>query len=130
MHSAAQQISNPEAPTPESGMRRDVRREGLRLLDYSEFPRVSAEGGTQLGLLVNESDSGLCFIANEAHTPGAMLRVAVRGLHGQECRDVVARVVWSRGTESGRFQLGLECLRDAQPRMLRVRHLEGRRARV
>ncbi|MDP6981414.1 MAG: PilZ domain-containing protein [Myxococcota bacterium] len=130
MHSAAQDIAGTPATTQPVEVRREVRRERLRLLDYSEFPRVSAEGGAQLGLLVNESQSGLCFIANEAHEPGSLLRVSVRGLHGQDCRDVVARVVWCQETATGRCQLGLECLRDSKPRMVRVRHLEGRRFRA
>ncbi len=129
MHSATHRIEDiqHEAPT---NVRCEVRREGLRLLDYSEFPRVSAEGGAQLGLLVNESQSGLCFIANEAHEVGALLRVTLRGLHGQECRDAVARVVWCNETATGRFQLGLACVRESKPRMLRVRLEQGRRFRA
>ncbi len=130
MHSAAHDIAATQTSTQPVEIRREVRREGLRLLDYSEFPRMSAEGGTQLGLLVNESQSGLCFIANEAHEPGSLIRVSVRGLHGQDCRDVVARVVWCQETATGRCQLGLECLRDSKPRMIRVRHIEGRRVRA
>ncbi len=131
MHSAAHDIAA-TAPidAPPAEVRSEIRREGLRLLDYSEFPRVSADGGTQLGLLVNESERGMCFVANEAHEPGGLLRISVRGLHGQDCRDVVARVVWCQETATGRCQLGLETVRDSKPRMARVRHIEGRRVRA
>ncbi|MCP5040670.1 MAG: PilZ domain-containing protein [bacterium] len=115
--------------SPARGIRREERREGLRQVDYSPFPRMTLDAGGQLGLLVNESDSGLCLVANETEQIGTLLRVVVRGLHGQTSRDVVARVVWCKQSDSGRCRIGLERLRESQPQMLRVRHIDGRRVR-
>jgi len=130
MYTATEESTAIETQPQRLGVRREARREGLRLLDYSEFPRVSAGGGSEVGLLIDESPSGLRFVANEAHEPGSLLRVSLRGLHGQECRDVVARVVWCNQTATGRCQLGLETVHEARPRMLRVRHQGGQRYRA
>lgn len=102
--------------------RKEPRREGLRQVDYSPFPRMSLDAGQTLGLLINESDAGLCLVTNEPEEVGALLRVMVRGLHGHTSRDVVARVVWSEATDEGRCRMGLELLRESQPQMVRVRY--------
>lgn len=109
--------------------RRGPRREGLRQVDYSPFPRMSLDAGQTLGLLINESDAGLCLVTNEPEEVGALLRVMVRGLHGHTSRDVVARVVWAEATDAGRCRMGLELLRESQPQMVRVRHESGTRVR-
>lgn len=111
------------------GVRREPRRDGLRQVDYSPFPRMRLDAGTRLGLLVNESDAGLCLVTNEGEPIGALLRVMVRGLHGRTSRDVVARVVWCQQGDSGRSRMGLELLRESQSQMLRVRHVDGQRVR-
>ncbi|MBW2295963.1 MAG: twin-arginine translocase TatA/TatE family subunit, partial [Deltaproteobacteria bacterium] len=90
------------------------RREGLRQVDYSPFPRVSLDAGNNLGLLLNESDAGLCLVVAEKESVGSLLRVVVRGLHGRTSRDVVARVVWCSDAEQGRTRLGLELLRESR----------------
>ena len=102
--------------------RREVRREGLRQVDYSPFPRVSLDAGQTLGLLINESDAGLCLVTHEPEEVGALLRILVRGLHGHTSRDVVARVVWSEATDEGHCRMGLELLRESQPQMVCVRY--------
>ncbi len=109
--------------------RRGPRREGLRQVDYSPFPRVSLDAGENLGLLLNESDTGLCLVVAEKESIGSLLRVVVRGLHGYTSRDVVARVVWCNDSDQGRTRLGLELLRESRPQMLRVRYREGQRSR-
>lgn len=109
--------------------RREPRREGLRQVDYGPFPRMSLDAGKRLGLLINESDAGLCMVATERKETGSLLRVLVRGLHGHTSRDVVARVVWCKETEAGCFHLGMELLRESQPQMVRVRYQGGARMR-
>jgi hypothetical protein len=101
---------------------RESRRDGLRQVGFSPFPRVSLDAGQTLGLLINESDSGFCMIASERGEVGDLLRVKVRGLRGHTSRDVVARVVWSQATEEGRCRMGLKLLRESQPQMHRVRY--------
>lgn len=109
--------------------RRGPRRDGLRQVDYSPFPRVSLDSGNCRGLLLNESDTGLCLVVGEQEAIGTLLRVVVRGLHGHTSRDVVARVVWCSDTDQGRTRLGLELLRESRPQMLRVRYRDGQRTR-
>jgi hypothetical protein len=109
--------------------RRGVRRDGLRQVDYSPFPRVSLDEGKTIGLMLNESDTGLGLVVGERESIGSLLRVVVRGLHGHTSRDVVARVVWCSETDQGRYRLGLELLRESRPQMVRVRHWNGERTR-
>jgi len=111
-------------PNPE---RMNPRRHALRLVEYSHFPRMDLDAGRQSGLALNESDSGLCISVPGREAIGELLRVTVRGLNGRSTRDVVARVVWCRNAEKGRFRIGLEMLRECKPRMMRVRHECGRR---
>ncbi len=116
-------------PEPSGGIRRGPRREGLRQVDFSPFPRMSLGAGERLGLLLNESDAGLCLVVAEREEIGSLVRVVVRGLHGHTSRDVVARVVWCDDSDPGRSRLGLELLRESRPQMLRVRYEDGRRLR-
>ena len=101
---------------------RESRRDGLRQVGFSPFPRVSLDAGQSLGLLINESDSGFCMIGSNREEVGDLLRVMVRGLHGHTSRDVVARVIWSEATDTGRCRMGLKLLRENQPQMVRVRY--------
>jgi hypothetical protein len=107
---------------PNTMQSRESRRDGLRQVGFSPFPRVSLDAGQTLGLLINESDSGFCMIASDREEVGDLLRVMVRGLHGHTSRDVVARVVWSESTDAGRCRMGLKLLRENQPQMVRMRY--------
>lgn len=115
----------PANPVPD--VRREERREGLRQVDYGPFPRTSLVAGSRLGLLINESNSGLCLVSNQHEEVGTLLRVVIRGLHGHTSRDVVARVVWCRKKLADRCLIGLELIRESSPQMARVRHINGRR---
>jgi len=117
-------------PAPASGTRREARRDGLRQADYSPFPRMSLDAETSLALVLNESDAGLCLVVARNEPIGSLLRIGVRGLHGLLSRDVVARVVWSEESAADRYRLGLALLREAKPRMSRVRYEDGLRARL
>lgn len=119
-----------EGDKPHSGIRLQTRRDGLRQVDYSAFPRMSIDSDKQLGLMLNESNSGLCLITCTDERVGSLLRVMVRSLHGHVSRDVVARVVWSKEATAGRYRLGLALLRETQPRMVRVRYEADQRTRT
>jgi hypothetical protein len=107
--------------------RADTRRHALRLVEYSNFPRMDLDAGLQTGLALNESDSGICIAVKDEEEIGALLRITVRGIDGLPVRDVVARVVWCRDADEGRYRVGLEMMRETKPRMMRVRHEQGRR---
>ena len=128
VQSSAGQIENVSV-NPSEVERREERRDGVRQVDYSPFPRMSLDAGETLGLLINESDSGFCMVTSQREDVGALLRVMVRGLHGHTSRDVVARVVWIKATDEGRCRMGLELLRESQPQMVRVRYEGGTRVR-
>jgi hypothetical protein len=112
-----------------TGDRTHPRRQALRLVEYSDFPRMDLDAGRQTGLALNESDSGLCIAVSGKQEIGSLLRVTVRGIDGRSARDVVARVVWCRDADEGRFRIGLEMLRENKPRMMRVR-LEGGQRKI
>ncbi len=117
-----------QATTAADGERAHPRRQALRLVEYSDFPRMDLDAGRQTGLALNESDSGICIAAKDKTEIGALLRITVRGIDGRPARDAVARVVWCRDADEGRFRMGLEMLRETRPRMMRVRHEAGRRS--
>ncbi len=121
VQSSATQIDTPSV-NPSDLQGRESRRDGLRQVGFSHFPRVILDAGQTMGLLINESDSGFCMIASQREEVGDLLRVMVRGLHGHTSRDVVARVVWSEATDEGRCRMGLKLLRENQPQMRRVRY--------
>ncbi|HIG71805.1 MAG TPA: PilZ domain-containing protein [Myxococcales bacterium] len=121
VQSSAMQIDTTSI-NPSTLQSRESRRDGLRQVGFSPFPRVSLDAGQTLGLLINESDSGFCMIASDREEVGDLLRVMVRGLHGHTSRDVVARVVWSEATDAGRCRMGLKLLRENQPQMVRMRY--------
>lgn len=110
-----------------TGERRLPRRQALRQVEYSNFPRMDLDAGRQTGLALNESDSGICIAVQSKQEIGALLRVTVRGIDGRTARDVVARVVWCRDADEGRYRIGVEMLRENKPRMMRIRHENGRR---
>ena len=91
---------------------------------------MSIDSDKQLGLMLNQSNSGLCLITCTDERVGSLLRVMVRSLHGHVSRDVVARVVWSKEATAGRYRLGLALLRETQPRMVRVRYEADQRTRT
>jgi hypothetical protein len=107
--------------------RRHERRRILRMVDYSPFPRVSAEDQVRTGFAENESASGLCIAVASEHAIGGLLRVVVRGADGTPSRDAVARVVWCRAGQDDAYLVGLELMRESSPRMLVVRRDPSRR---
>jgi len=109
----------------ETARLRAERHEWIRLIDYSPFPRAQLDRGPRTGLSIDESQTGLCIAASERIERGELLRVVVRGIDGRPVRDVVARVVWCRPSDDGRYRAGLALLREGKPQMLRVRHEAG-----
>lgn len=118
---------DPQTKSLAPGERANPRRQALRLVEYSSFPRMDLDAGRQTGLALNESDSGICIAISTKQEIGSLLRVTVRGIDGRPARDVVARVVWCHDADEGRFRIGVEMLRENKPRMMRVRHENGRR---
>jgi hypothetical protein len=101
--------------------RRQERRCILRMVDFSPFPRASANEQAGTGFAKNESASGLCIAVESVQTVSALLRVLVRGVDGTPTRDAIARVAWCRPQQEGGFHVGLELMRESSPRMLMVR---------
>ncbi len=94
-------------------MRKELREETLRIVEYARFPRLSAER-PRLGFTRDISRSGLCVGVDEAVDVGALLRLSVRDLEGKTASASVQRVVWCTAERDGRYWLGLELL--ARPR--------------
>ena len=105
-------------------IRREHREEGVRYVEYSPFPRVSADQRERSGFTRDLSPSGLCLRTKRAETPGSLLRVVVRDVDGRPTLESVARVAWTRPTRDGAWQLGLALL-DRRPQA-KVRRTQGR----
>jgi hypothetical protein len=91
-------------------IRKELREETLRIVEYARFPRLSAGQRPRLGFTRDISRSGLCVGVDDAEDVGSLLRLAVRDLDGQKATASVQRVVWCTAERDGRYWLGLELL--------------------
>jgi hypothetical protein len=107
---------------------RDTRERTVRQVEFSQFPRATRGDGTQLGFTRDESASGMCLGADHAEPLGALLRIVVRGTDGRPALDCVARVVWTRERNDGRWWLGVQIVQRGSRLALAVR--PTRRTRV
>jgi hypothetical protein len=95
-------------------VRRELREDTLRIVEYTRFPRVAVDGGTQLGFTRDLSASGMCLGVDDAEPIGSLLRVSVSGLDGSPSPARIERVVWCSAERDGRYWLGLELISDAR----------------
>ncbi|MDJ0848992.1 MAG: PilZ domain-containing protein [Myxococcota bacterium] len=84
--------------------------EGVRIVEYSRFPRSGPDAGPRLAFARDVSATGLCIGCEEPEPLGAALRLAVRALDGRPCPARLVRVVWCEPAGDGRYWLGLEDL--------------------
>jgi hypothetical protein len=93
-------------------IRREPRRQAVRIVEYVRFPRVGPDRGPRIGFTRDISASGMCIGADV----GALLRVAIRDLDGRPSRPSIERVVWCSRARDGRHWIGLERLTDTNSR--------------
>jgi PilZ domain len=101
--------------------RREERVAVVRSVEYTPFPRVSAQQRGRVGFTRDVSPGGLCLRVEAPERVGALLRVAVRGVDGRPARVAIARVVWTRSTVDLAFWVGLQIVEECTRRILRVR---------
>ncbi len=97
-------------------IRRESRRDTVRIVEYTRFPRVGPDRGPRVGFTRDLSSSGMCIGTDEPETIGALLRVAIRELDGRPSRPCIERVVWCNHARDGRHWVGLERLTDMNSR--------------
>jgi hypothetical protein len=93
-------------------LRREPRREVVRIVEYTRFPRVGSEHGPRIGFTRNISTSGVCIGTDEPEAVGTLLRLSIRELDGRPSKPCIERVVWCSGADDGRYWIGLERLTD------------------
>ncbi len=103
--------SHPPAPTFTT-QRCEPRESVVRLVDYSCFPRPSADRGLRVGFTRDFSENGMCLGAEAAEEVGALLRLTLRHLDGRPARRVVGSVVWCEAARDGRYWLGLQLVAE------------------
>ena len=108
--------------------RREERFAIVRSVEYTPFPRVSAQQRGRMGFTRDVSPSGLCLRVETPERSGALLRVSVRGVDGRPARVAIARVIWSTATVDGAFWVGLLIVEECATRILRVRRAASARA--
>jgi hypothetical protein len=97
-------------------VRREARRDEVRSVEYTPFPRIRSEQLPRLGFTRDISPLGMC-LGVDSHEPiGSLFRVQVRHLDGQPMGVTIARVVWRMATREGRYWLGLDLLCDTEGR--------------
>jgi len=95
------------------GARREARRDAVRIVEYTRFPRSDAAAGPRFAFTRDSSASGMCVGCDEPESVGSLLRLAVRDLDGHPSSPELGRVVWCEPAGDGRFWLGLEHVRAA-----------------
>lgn len=102
-------MSSVASATP--GARRDARRDAVRIVEYTRFPRIDAAAGPRFAFSRDTSASGMCIGCDQPESVGSLLRLAVRNLDGLPSSPALGRVVWCEPAGDGRFWLGLERVR-------------------
>jgi hypothetical protein len=92
----------------QSPFRGEPRRDEVRIVEYTPFPRVAASQVPRIGFTRDVSDSGMCIGSDHPERVGSLLRIVVRGADGRPDRPCVERVVWCRPASDGRHWIGLE----------------------
>jgi hypothetical protein len=98
-----------------SPFRAEPRRDEVRIVEYTPFPRVAADARPRIGFTRDLSASGMCIGSEWPEAVGSLLRVVVRASDGQPDRPCVERVVWCRPAGDGRHWIGLERVEGAAP---------------
>jgi len=94
-------------------IRREPRRDTVRIVEYTRFPRVGPDRGPRIAFTRDLSASGMCVGSDEPESVGALLRVTIRDLDGRPSRPCIERVVWCSRARDGRHWVGLERLTNA-----------------
>jgi hypothetical protein len=97
----------------QSPFRGEARRDEIRIVEYTPFPRVGAGGGQRLAFTRDVSESGLCIGSDHPEPVGSLLRVVLRGTDGRPDPPCIERVVWCRPSGDGRHWIGLERITSA-----------------
>ena len=91
-----------------SPFRSESRRDEVRIVEYTPFPRTASGQVPRIGFTRDVSPSGMCIGSDHEEAVGALLRVVLRAGDGQAERPCIDRVVWCRPASDGRFWIGLE----------------------
>ena len=98
-----------------SPFRSEPRRDEVRIVEYTPFPRVAANEQARIGFTRDVSESGLCIGSDHPEAVGTLLRVLIRGSDGRPEPACIERVVWCRPAGDGRHWIGLERVTSAAP---------------
>jgi hypothetical protein len=94
----------------------------VHVVEYSHYPRRSAEQTQRVAYTQDLSTTGLGLDLRERVQPGELLRVTLREIDGSVLVDGLARVVWAGDLKDGRARAGVSILRKSGERpMMRVR---------
>jgi hypothetical protein len=91
-----------------SPFRGESRRDEIRIVQYTPFPRVGAGEGARIAFTRDVSPSGMCISSDCPEAAGALLRVVLRRADGRPDPPCIERVVWCEPAGDGRHWIGLE----------------------
>jgi hypothetical protein len=91
-------------------VRRESRRNEVRRVEYTPFPRVHEDQWARLGFTRDVSPLGMCLVGDSPEPIGSLFRVNVRQLDGQSMGAAIGRVVWRMAVGDGRCWMGLDLL--------------------
>jgi hypothetical protein len=102
--------------TYRSPFRSEARRDEIRIVEYTPFPRVGSGKGQQIAFTRDISEAGMCIGSDRPEPVGSVLRVVLRGADGRPDPPCIERVVWCQPAGDGRHWIGLERIISAGAR--------------
>ncbi|MFK7897866.1 MAG: PilZ domain-containing protein [Myxococcota bacterium] len=110
------------ADKDEMPIRAESRQAVVHVVEWSRYPRRSVGERRSIAYTQDRSETGLGLDLPEPVHANELLSITLRDIDGKQPIEGLARVVWCRSAEGGRFRAGLSLLREEGERpMLRVR---------
>jgi len=97
------------------GLRREVRLDVVRRVDYAPYPRARTSQCERVGFTRDFSASGMCLRLDAPEPVGSLLRLTQSEIDGRTTQESIARVVWSAPTVDGGWWVGLSLLAPRRP---------------
>ena len=92
---------------------------GLRIAEYSVYPRTARDHCVQEAFTRTADGNELVRVTNAPELVGELLRVRIQGIETRDGRETLARVAACNEVGESRFELLLEALDARAPKRVR-----------
>lgn len=122
--------SSPSASAAKTGttetqslsVRSEPRQAIVHVVEWSRYPRRTVGEKRGVAYTQDRSETGLGLDLPESVRPNELLSITLRDIDGKNSIEGLAKVIWCRPGDGGRYRAGLALLREEGERLLlRVR---------